>query len=108
MINYRSPSSTHTFDLQHRRACRHRLPTPDSNVDVAVAGGSIGGLSAGLALHGAGFDVEIYERHPGPMETRGAGIVVQDLSFWEAREAKPAGIAFQALRPVWPQHFLQA
>lgn len=44
---------------------------------VAVAGGSIGGLSAGLALHGAGFDVAVYERHPGPMETRGAGIVVQ-------------------------------
>ncbi len=34
-------------------------------------------MCAGVALHGAGFDVEVYERHPGPMETRGAGIVVQ-------------------------------
>src|SRR5260370_11518091 len=44
---------------------------------IAVAGGSIGGLCAGLALRGAGFDVHIYERVSGPMETRGAGIVVQ-------------------------------
>src|SRR6202790_1109691 len=44
---------------------------------IAVAGGSIGGLCAGLALGGAGFDVQVYERVSGPMETRGAGIVVQ-------------------------------
>jgi 2-polyprenyl-6-methoxyphenol hydroxylase-like FAD-dependent oxidoreductase len=44
---------------------------------IAVAGGSIGGLCVGLALRGAGFDVQVYERVAGPMETRGAGIVVQ-------------------------------
>ncbi|MEA2668970.1 MAG: hypothetical protein QOJ33_1904 [Chloroflexota bacterium] len=44
---------------------------------VAVAGGSIGGLCAGLALRGAGIDVQVYERVSGPMEARGAGIVVQ-------------------------------
>jgi 2-polyprenyl-6-methoxyphenol hydroxylase-like FAD-dependent oxidoreductase len=44
---------------------------------IAVAGGSIGGLCAGLALRGTGFDVQVYERVSGPMETRGAGIVVQ-------------------------------
>src|SRR6266446_3055318 len=44
---------------------------------IAVAGGSIGGPCAGLALRGAGFDVQVYERVSGPMETRGAGIVVQ-------------------------------
>ncbi len=49
----------------------------DRPLRIAVAGGSIGGLSAGVALHGAGFDVQVHERHPGPMETRGAGIVVQ-------------------------------
>jgi hypothetical protein len=35
-------------------------------LQIAVAGGSIGGLCAGLALHGSGFDVNVYERHPGP------------------------------------------
>jgi hypothetical protein len=30
-----------------------------------------------FALRGAGFDVKVYERVSGPMETRGAGIVVQ-------------------------------
>lgn len=49
----------------------------DAPLRIAVAGGSIGGLCAGLALRGSGFDVQVYERHPGPMETRGAGIVVQ-------------------------------
>jgi 2,6-dihydroxypyridine 3-monooxygenase len=45
---------------------------------IAVAGGSIGGLCPGLALRRrAGFDVQVYERISGPMETRGAGIVVQ-------------------------------
>lgn len=60
------------------------MPSPDvgdramtEGGRIAVAGGSIGGLCAGLALHGSGFDVQVYERHPGPMDTRGAGIVVQ-------------------------------
>src|ERR1700688_1866640 len=44
---------------------------------AVVAGGSIGGLCAGVALRDSGDDVEIFEPHPGPMETRGAGIVVQ-------------------------------
>jgi 2-polyprenyl-6-methoxyphenol hydroxylase-like FAD-dependent oxidoreductase len=44
---------------------------------VVVAGGSIGGLAAGVALRAIGADVDIYERNPGRMETRGAGIVVQ-------------------------------
>jgi hypothetical protein len=43
----------------------------------AVAGGSLGGLCAGVALSGLGANVDIYERNPGAMETRGAGIVVQ-------------------------------
>src|ERR1700682_5262014 len=44
---------------------------------IAVAGGSIGGLCAGFALRRVGFDVKVYERVSGRMETRGAGIVVQ-------------------------------
>ena len=52
--------------------------TGDPPLRVAVAGGSIGGLCAGVALRGIGADVEVYERHPGPMQTRGAGIVVQN------------------------------
>jgi 2-polyprenyl-6-methoxyphenol hydroxylase-like FAD-dependent oxidoreductase len=49
----------------------------DNKFTVAVAGGSIGGLCAGIALRGIGCDVNIYERVAGPMETQGAGIVVQ-------------------------------
>lgn len=51
--------------------------SPRTSVCVAVAGGSIGGLAAGIALRGIGADVQVYEREPGPMRSRGAGIVVQ-------------------------------
>ena len=51
--------------------------TEGTPLKVTIAGGSIGGLCAGVALRGMGADVRIFERHPGPMETRGAGIVVQ-------------------------------
>jgi 2-polyprenyl-6-methoxyphenol hydroxylase-like FAD-dependent oxidoreductase len=50
---------------------------PDSQWKIVIAGGSLGGLCAGLALDRAGYDVQVYERDPGPMNTRGAGIVVQ-------------------------------
>src|SRR6266436_1140413 len=53
------------------------MPGAEGPLRIAVAGGSIGGLCAGLALRGADFDVQVYERVAGPMETRGAGIVVQ-------------------------------
>ena len=45
---------------------------------VAVAGGSIGGLCAGIALRAIGCDVAVYERTPGAMTSCGAGIAVQD------------------------------
>jgi 2-polyprenyl-6-methoxyphenol hydroxylase-like FAD-dependent oxidoreductase len=51
--------------------------TTETPLKVTIAGGSIGGLCAGIALRGIGVDVEIFERDPGPMDTRGAGIVVQ-------------------------------
>ena len=44
---------------------------------VTIARGSIGGLCAGIALRGIGADVQIFERESGPMDIRGAGIVVQ-------------------------------
>jgi 2-polyprenyl-6-methoxyphenol hydroxylase-like FAD-dependent oxidoreductase len=53
------------------------MPETEGPLRIAIAGGSIGGLCAGLALRGAGFDVQVYERSSGSMEPRGAGIVVQ-------------------------------
>jgi len=43
-------------------------------MDIAVVGGSIGGLTAGCLLADAGHDVTIYERSPVHLEERGAGI----------------------------------
>jgi 2-polyprenyl-6-methoxyphenol hydroxylase-like FAD-dependent oxidoreductase len=68
----------------------------DSHKDlrVVVAGGSLGGLCAGVALRGQGVNVDIFERHPGEMETRGAGIVVQQelMSLLQRHGASPLAI----------------
>lgn len=42
---------------------------------VLISGAGIGGLSAGLALKRAGFEVAVYERHP-ELRTAGAGLNV--------------------------------
>ena len=42
-----------------------------------VAGGSLGGLAAGISLREAGWEAEIFERSRGELRGRGAGIVVQ-------------------------------
>lgn len=44
---------------------------------VIVAGGSLGGLAAGLELLSAGCDVSVFERSERVLDDRGAGIVVQ-------------------------------
>lgn len=53
-----------------------RVPE-DAGLRVAVAGGSIGGLCAATALRSVGCKVDVYERTPHQMTSRGAGIVVQ-------------------------------
>lgn len=44
---------------------------------IIIIGGSIGGLSAGVALKCKGYDVDIYERSSSRMQDRGAGLVIQ-------------------------------
>jgi 2-polyprenyl-6-methoxyphenol hydroxylase-like FAD-dependent oxidoreductase len=46
-------------------------------VRALVIGGSMSGLLAALALARRGIDVAVYERVPGPLSGRGAGIVAQ-------------------------------
>jgi len=43
---------------------------------VVIAGGSLGGLIAGLVLRDAGCDVQVFERSRVPLHSRGAGIVL--------------------------------
>ena len=42
-----------------------------------MIGGSLGGLFAGLLLRSIGWDVDIYERSPHDLDSRGGGIVLQ-------------------------------
>ena len=44
--------------------------------EAAIIGGSIGGVTAAIALTRAGFSVHVYERSPRPLQGQGAGIVL--------------------------------
>jgi len=51
-----------------------------SALRVAIAGGSIGGLTAAVLLRDLGADVHVFERSATELQGRGAGIVVHELS----------------------------
>ncbi len=56
---------------------------PYSGARAAVIGGSIGGLTTALLLRDLGFEVEVFERTPTPLDGRGGGIVLQpDTVRW--------------------------
>lgn len=74
------------------------MPSADRAFTALVAGGSIGGLGAGVALHAAGIDVHVHERSAGPMETRGAGIVVQPELMQLVREGGGADLPMTACK----------
>jgi 2,6-dihydroxypyridine 3-monooxygenase len=47
---------------------------------VIVMGGSLCGLTAGLLLRDLGCDVNVHERSPGALDSRGAGIVSHEMT----------------------------
>src|SRR5258705_4648115 len=64
---------------------------------VAVVGGSIAGLSTGIALRCLGCDVQIYEQSPTLLQGKGGGLVVQyEMLDWMALR----GIAARATLSV--------
>jgi 2,6-dihydroxypyridine 3-monooxygenase len=67
--------------------------TDYADTRAIVVGGSIGGLTAALLLRDLGFTVEVYERTPTPLDSRGGGIVLQpDTVRWFA-ERSPQSLA---------------
>lgn len=48
---------------------------------AVVVGGSIGGLTSALLLRSVGFDVDVFERTPSPLDNRGGGIVLQPITM---------------------------
>ena len=53
---------------------------------VAVAGGSLGGLTAALVLRDLGCQVDVYERSVAELESRGAGIVTLEATLRYLRQ----------------------
>lgn len=50
---------------------------PQARRKALVIGGSLGGLFAATALRAVGWDVEVFERSPSDLTSRGGGIVLQ-------------------------------
>ncbi|HYZ99053.1 MAG TPA: FAD-dependent monooxygenase [Acidimicrobiales bacterium] len=65
---------------------------------VAVAGGSLGGLTAALLLRDLGLDVTVYERAAAELEERGAGIGFLPASYRYLVER--AGVALDDISVV--------
>ena len=77
----------------------------DGALDVVVSGGSMGGLSAGIALRERGHRVDVYERSTGERAERGAGIVAQPtvLDFLADRGLGPEGGDPEAFTTATPR-----
>lgn len=63
------------------RKPRHRTTTINTSKRAIIIGGSIAGLSCGLALLKTGWDVQIFEATEGELEQRGAGIITHQALF---------------------------
>jgi 2,6-dihydroxypyridine 3-monooxygenase len=70
-------------------------------MDVAVVGGSLGGLTAGCLLAGDGHDVTIFERSSTPLEERGAGIGFLPMTSRYLRERAGIDLATIAVSTHW-------
>ena len=68
---------------------------------VAVVGGSIGGLTAGLLLRDAGWDVDVFERSPGVLRGRGGGIVLHPATIRYLVERAGATPAEAGVSVTW-------
>jgi len=70
-------------------------------MDVAVVGGSLGGLTAGCLLVDDGHDVTIFERSPTPLEERGAGIGFLPMTSRYLRERAGVDVSSIAVSTHW-------
>jgi 2,6-dihydroxypyridine 3-monooxygenase len=70
-------------------------------MDVAVVGGSLGGLITGCLLADDGHDVTIFERSSAPLEERGAGIGFLPMTSRYLRERAGIDLATIAVSTHW-------
>lgn len=61
------------------------LLKPEANMPyhVGVVGGSLAGLAAANILHRLGHSVQVYEKYPASLETRGSSLGYVDNALWE-------------------------
>ncbi len=74
--------------------------TPGHTGRAIVIGGSIAGLTSGLALMRSGWDVQIFEATRGELEQRGAGIITHQALFdvfkqLDIASAREIGVSIQ-------------
>jgi 2,6-dihydroxypyridine 3-monooxygenase len=70
-------------------------------MEIAVVGGSLGGLTAACLLADDGHDVTVYERSPHHLEERGAGIGLLPMTSRYLRERAGVDAASIAVATSW-------
>ena len=70
----------------------------ESGRRAVVVGGSVGGLTAALALRAAGWDVDVYERSTSALESRGVGIVLHPMTVRYFVESGSFPVAVMSVR----------
>ncbi|MEZ5263627.1 MAG: NAD(P)-binding protein [Acidimicrobiales bacterium] len=70
-------------------------------MDIAVVGGSLGGLTAACLLAGDGHRVTILERSASPLEERGAGIGLLPMTARYLRERAGMDVATFSVPTAW-------
>jgi len=68
---------------------------------VAVMGGSLGGLTAALVLRDLGCQVDVYERSSTPLQDRGAGIGLHSMTVRHFVENDPLDMERVTLTLPW-------
>src|SRR5256885_7920741 len=69
-------------------------------LSIAVIGGGLGGLTAAVALHQAGFDVHVYEQAPEPTEVGGGINMGPNAARVLYRLGLGDGLDREAVRPA--------
>lgn len=70
-------------------SCKQKVGGDLSTLNVAVIGGSIGGLAAANAFHRLGASVCVFEKSQSSFEERGAGMGFVDVALWQHLRGAP-------------------
>jgi 2,6-dihydroxypyridine 3-monooxygenase len=77
----------------------------EKTINVAVVGGSVGGLTAAIQLRAIGCNVDVYERSNAALTNKGGGIVLQDNMISSFQELLEIDISTMSAKTDYLRYF---